>query len=253
MLARFGYTGPIGINPYEQKYLNMANRYSAGGGPLQTMMPAQSYLGDVLGGAYSPMGAKFSSDVYQATKAGSMQNLQEMQKNMANRFANYGGYFSGPHAIAQGKMAANVGTNLDQILANLNLAGFNQDQLNRLAAAGQTQSMAGTQQNIVSDMLNNIMGGGQLLTQRELTNRAEIQNAQQRAYEDWVRARGESMMPFNAAMGLLNLQPIENFAQQPQASPWGGLLGGIGQGIGSLTNLIPGVGPAKAVAGAGGK
>jgi hypothetical protein len=120
-------------------------------------------------------------------------------------------------------MAANVGTNLDQILANLNLAGFNQDQLNRLAAAGQTQTMAGQQQNIVSEMLNNMAGAGGLVTGRELTNIGQLQTAQDKAYQDWLRARNESMAPFNTAMGLLNLQPIENFASQPQASPWGQL------------------------------
>jgi hypothetical protein len=128
------------------------------------------------------------------------------------------------------KYAAN---DLATTLANLNLGGYQENMANMMGAAQGLTGMAPTQQNIVSDILNNIMGGGEMVTGREMTNRAEVQNAQQRAYDDWLRARGESMQPFNWALSLLGLQPMENFASQSQ-NPWGGFLGGIGQGAGAL-------------------
>ena len=60
-------------------------------------------------------------EVYETTKAGSLQNLEEMQKKMAESFAHKGGYFGGKHAISQSDVATKTGTFLDQLLAETEL------------------------------------------------------------------------------------------------------------------------------------
>jgi len=79
------------------------------------------------------------------------------------------------------------------------------------------------------------------VTQREALNRADLQAAQQRAYEDWTRANQEKMIPYNMAMSLLGMNQFENIANPQQftpASPWysvlGSLLGGAGSAAGSI-------------------
>jgi len=233
MLKRFGYTGEVGINSFEQQALNFIKQMSQGGGPLATMDPAQSHYGDVLSGAYNPQGDMFRQNVYESTKAGAMQNLEDMKKKTAEQFANQGGYFGGQHALQQALLDKYAANDLAGTLGNLNLEGFNQDLQNKNTAASGLTGMAGQQQGIVGDILNNLMSGGNMLTQREMTNRSEYQNAQQRAYEDWQRARGENMLPFQMVMSLLGQQPFQPVVQQPNASPWGGLLGGLGTGVGT--------------------
>jgi len=61
----------------------------------------------------------------------------------------------------------------------------------------------------------------------------------QRAYQDWIRARQETMMPFQMGMQLLGFQPQQPFVQQPQPSPWGQLLGMWGQNMQSAGQMLP--------------
>lgn len=232
MLKKFGYTGEIGLNPYEKMALEFVGQMSQGGGPLATMVPGQGFYGDVLSGAYGPEGEAYRQKVYEATKAGALQNLGDLQKKTADTFANMGGYFGGEHALQQALLQERSANDLATTLANLNLEGYGQNMQNMMGAAGALPGMAGTQQNIVSDILNNMMTGGNMITQRELLNRGEYQNAEERAYQDWLRARQESMMPFNLALSLLGLQPFQNVVQQPSSSGWGSLLGGLGSGVG---------------------
>ena len=240
MLRRFGYTGPMGINPYEQSALDFITQMSQGGGPLATMQPGQNFYNQVLSGAFAPQGDAFRSSVYDATKAGALQNLNDAQKMLAGNFANKGGYFGGAHSLAQAQLAQRSLNPLNEILANLNLSGYNQDLANRFQAGSGLESMTGTQQNTISSMLNNMMTGGNLLTGREGQNRAEYQNANQRAYQDWLRARQEGMTPFNMAMSLLDKQQNQPIVTQQSQSPWGGLLAGLGSMAGNLA--VPGLG-----------
>lgn len=241
MLARFGYTGPMDINPYEQAALDFSGAAAQGGGPLNTMAPAQSFYGDVLSGMYDPQGQAFRQAVYDPTKTEALGLLQGAQKNMADKFSGRGGYFSGNHALAQSDLAGKTNTSLAQLLGNLNLEGYNQGMSNKMGAAGQLPGMATSQQGIVSDILNNLHKSGSLVTGREAQNRAEYQSAEGRAYDDWLRARNEQLNMFNTGLGLLGQNPIENLVQQPQPSAWGQFLGGLGGGLGTgLGALIGG-------------
>lgn len=228
-LANYGYMGEMPINPFEQQALDYITEMS-GGAPLQTMTPAQIFLSSLVGGEFAPQGQAFREQVYRPVEERAFTNLERAQNMLGERFAHRGGFFGGRHAIAQGEMAAQTLNPLSQILTNLNLSGFQGDIASRMEGAAGLESMGRTQQAIGGDILGNIMGGGQLLTGREGLNRAEMQQAQQRAYQDWLRARSEEMMPFNLISTLLGTQPFENIISQPQQSPWGELLGGIGQG-----------------------
>lgn len=115
-------------------------------------------------------------EVYETTKAGALQNLEEMQKKMAESFAHRGGYFGGKHAIAQGEMAAETGTALDQLLAQTELGASERQYEDWKFAEGQKMNLmnlipallgTGTFENIVQmpgqsagSMLGSILGMG---------------------------------------------------------------------------------------------
>jgi len=287
-LEKFGYTDPMGMNAWEQEALKFIEEIYGTKLPLETMAPAADIYGRIirgefapdisgatepagefykslLAGEYGPEGEAYRRDVYESTKTGAMQSLEDMQQQMAESFAQRGGYFGGHHAMAQSMLGERVGTSLNEILANLNLTGYQQNLANmltagagmtdigalglgatgqdisaRMGAAGGLTGLAGQQQGVTDAILGNLLTGGQMISQREMVNRSELQNAMQRAYQDWNRARSETMMPFQMGMGLLGFQPQQPIVQQPQESPWGQLLGGIGTGASSaaMTALL---------------
>jgi len=80
----------------------------------------------LLGGGEAPAGEENPwrnpfMEVYEKTKVGALENLADIQKQMGESFAHRGGYFGGKHAISQGKVAAETGTALDQLLAETEL------------------------------------------------------------------------------------------------------------------------------------
>jgi hypothetical protein len=228
MLETFGYTGDIPINPMEQTYLNAINQlYTQQPTALQTIQPANQFYQDVLGGAVSATGQPFRSAVYDATKAGAMQNYGDMRRNLATKFSERGGYFGGGHSIAQAKLANETSNSLNQILSGLNLEGFNQDVAARQTAASGLAGLGTTQQGISSQILSDIYGGGNLLTQRDLLNRQQSQEAQGRAYNDWLRAQQENQAVFGNAASLLGYQAYQPIAQQQQQSQWGSVLAAL--------------------------
>jgi hypothetical protein len=245
MLETFGYTGDIPINPMEQEYLNAIQQlYTQQPTGLQTIQPANQFYQDVLGGAVGATGEPFRQSVYGATKAGAMQNYDTMRRNLATKFSERGGYFGGGHSIAQAKLANETSTSLNQILAGLNLEGFNQDVLARQGAASGLAGLGTTQQGISSQILQDIYGGGNLITQRDLLNRQQSQEARGRAYDDWLRAQQENQAVFGNAANLLGYQAFQPIAQQPQQSQWGNVLAALlsagGQiGAAALTKKTP--------------
>jgi len=228
MLETFGYTGDIPINPMEQTYLDAIQQlYMRQPTGLQTIQPANQFYNDVLGGAVGATGEPFRQNVYQATQAGAMQNYDTARRNLATKFSERGGYFGGGHSIAQAKLAGETSNSLNQILAGLNLEGFNQDVLARQGAASGLAGLGTTQQGISSQILQDIYGGGNLLTQRDLLNRQQSQEAQGRAYNDWLRAQQENQGVFGSAANLLGYQAYQPMAQQPQQSQWGAVLAAL--------------------------
>lgn len=232
VLQNYGWTGPIGFNPMELGGLDYINEMYQTQGPLMTMMPAQGYYNQALSGEFSPQGQMYRDQVYDATKNQVMQDLLEQQKLMSENFSHRGGYFGGQHAMAQGKMGADTMSNLTRQLADLNMQGWNQDMATRAAAAEGLQGLGMNQMNVSNSILNQMLTGGNMITQRDALNRAELQGALGRAYDDWGRARQEQMMPFNMILSLLDKQPYQPIVQQQQPSPWNALLGGFGQGFG---------------------
>lgn len=228
MLAKFGYTGDIPINPMEQTYLNAIQQlYMNQPTGLQTIQPANQFYNDVLGGAVGATGEPFRQNVYQATQAGAMQNYDTARRNLATKFSERGGYFGGGHSIAQAKLANETSNSLNQILAGLNLEGFNQDVAARQGAASGLAGLGTTQQGISSQILSDIYGGGNLITQRDLLNRQQSQEARGRAYDDWLRANQENQNVFGNAASLLGYQAYQPIAQQGQQGQWGSVLASL--------------------------
>jgi len=236
MLGRFGYTGPIGFNPYELTALDFIDEMYTDR-PGDKFGAAEDFYNQVLSGAFGPEGQKYLDEVLGATETRAFSQLDKQSERLADRFANIGGYFGGKHGEGQGILAEDVLNTLNEITAGMNLGAFNQDIANRFGAGAGLESLGRTEGALNESILSSLAAGGNMVTGREMTNRSEYQSAMERAYADWLRARQESFLPFNYTLSLLGMQPFQNIAQQPQPSPWGGLLGGLG---GILGNTIGG-------------
>jgi hypothetical protein len=231
-LGMWGYTGPVGINDYEQQALDFINEIYGTQGPLATMMPGQDYYNKVLNGDFGAEGNTYLQNVLDPMRASAMRDYEEMSKGLANRFSQFGGYYGGKSGIAQGRLASDTANNMAQQEANLRYQAYVDDLTRRGGAAEGLRGLGTTQSAISGDILNQLMTGGNMLTQREFTNRAEYQNALQRSYQDWLRARQEQLMPFSMAGSLLGTQATMPVVTQTQ-SPWGALLGAGGAFLGS--------------------
>ena len=230
MLERFGYTGNMGFNPLEMNAMQLLSELFSDRGDVAP--EGAEFYKNVLGGGFGPEGEKYKTDVLGATRTSMMEELGKQQEGLADRFANVGGYFGGKHGAGQGELARGFLQDLTGVTAGLNYDMFNKDIGNRFGAATGQQQLGTTQAGVDTNLYNLLQSGGGMVTGREATNRAEYQNAMQRAYQDWIRGRQENMMPFQLGLSLLGLQPFENIVQQPNPSPWGNLLGGLGQGAG---------------------
>jgi hypothetical protein len=218
----------------EQTYLDAIKQlYTQQPTGLQTIQPAQQFYNDVLGGSVGVTGQPFQNAVYNSTAAGALQNYDLMRKNLAENFSQRGGYFGGANSLAQAQLANQTSNSLNQLLSGLNLTGFQNDVAARQAAASGLAGLGTTQQGISSQILNDIYGGGQLITQRDLLNRQQSQEAQGRAYQDYLNQQAQSQLPFQYAMQLLGYNATQPFALQNQQSPWGSILGSLLQAGGT--------------------
>ena len=128
-------------------------------------------------------------EVYEATKAGALTNLADIQSQIGKSFAHRGGYFGGKHSITQGEVAARTGSYLDQLLAETQLG------------------------------------------------------ASEREYEDWKRARGETMNLANLIPLLLGTDTFENIVSEAGpgvAELLAGIAGNYAGGAGASKGSVPG-------------
>jgi hypothetical protein len=237
-LAMWGYTGEIPINNVEQQAIDFVNNMYATQGPLETMGGAQDYYNKVLGGEFGPEGQAYLQSVLDPMRSSAMKNYDEMSKNLATRFSNVGAYYGGKSGVAQGRLASDSANNMAQQEANLRYQAFSDDMTRRGGAASGLVGLGQAQSGVSGDMLNYLLSTGGMITGRDQTNRAEYQNALQRSYQDWVRARSEKLMPFQMASSLVGQQAVEPIVTQTQ-SPWGALLQTGGNVLG---NYLGGLG-----------
>lgn len=230
-LAMWGYTGEIPINNLEQQAIDFVNQMYGSGGALETLGPAQDYYEAVLRGDFGPESQAYIAALLDPMRSRMTQDYEQSAKTLATRFGDVGGFFGGRHGIAQGRLAADSDRNMADMEAQLRYKGFVDDLANRSGAAGGLVGLGQAQSGMSGDMLNYLLTTGGMITGRDALNRAEYQNATQRSYQDWLRARNELLMPFGMAQGLTGTNAFENIVTQQQ-SPWGYLLGGLGQAIG---------------------
>lgn len=236
-LAKWGYTGAIPINNVEQQAIDFVNNLYGTQGPLSTTTNAQSYYNDVLAGKFGPESAAYLQQVLDPMRASSMQNYNDMSKALATRFSDIGGYYGGRSGIAQGKLAAQSANDMAQQEANLRYQGFN-DNMGRMGdAASGLLNTSQVQSGLSGDMLNYLLSTGGMITGRDTLNRAQYQQALQNSYNDWLRARSENLMPFSWGMNMTG-QEATTPVVTTQQSPWGAILGAIGQGAGAFTGGI---------------
>lgn len=227
-LGMWGYTGEIPINAMEQQAINFINELYATQGPLATMTPAQDYYGRVLAGEYGPESEAFVQALMDPMRSQMEEDYARAQKGLAGQFSDVGAYFGGRHGVAQGELAGEHLRNMADVEAQLRYSNFLNNMGLMSGAAGGLVGLAGQQGVESQNMLNALLSGGGMITGRDMLNRAEYQNALGRSYQDWLRARNEMLMPFQMSQNLLGQQATMPIAYQTQ-SPWGALLGGVGQ------------------------
>jgi hypothetical protein len=225
-LAMWGYN-PIGFNDLELKARDFINNLYNTGGALETMVPAQDFYNKVISGEFGPEGQTYLQQVLDPMRASMMSDYEDMSKGLAGRFSNFGGYYGGKSGVAQAKLSDLTQRSMAEKEAGLRYQRFADDIGGRMGAAEGLRGLAGNQSAASGDMLNFLLSGGNMITQRESMNTAEYQNALQRAYNDWLRARQESLQPFNWGQALLGVNAVQPIVTQTQ-SPWGALLGGLG-------------------------
>lgn len=233
-LAQWGYTGDIPINSVEQEAIDFVNNLYGTQGPQNTLTAAQDYYNRVLSGEFGPEGQKYLAGVIDPMRSAATQNYNDMAKALATKFSDIGGFYGGRAGVAQGRLAAESANNLDSQIAQLLYSQFNQNQGNMGNAAAGLGNLANIQSGLSGDMLNYLLSTGNLITGREALNKSQYQQALQNAYNDWVRARQEQLMPFAWAQNLTGQQATTPVVTTQQ-SPWGALLGVLGQGVGALT------------------
>jgi hypothetical protein len=231
-LAKWGYTGNIPVNNVEQQAVDFVNNLYGTQGPLATLTPAQNYYESVLRGDYGPEGQKYLADVINPMKTTAMQNYADLSKSLATRFSDIGGYYGGRSGIAQGKLAAQTSNDLNQQIANLMYNRFGENQAQMGNAAGALTGLGQVQGGLSGDMLNYLLSTGTMLTNRDMTNRAQYQDALQRSYNDWIRSRSELLGEYNNP-ALLGTQGIQNVVTTQQ-SPWSAILQSVIGGAAKL-------------------
>jgi hypothetical protein len=237
-LSMWGYTGEIPINNLEQQAIDFVNQMYGSGGALETLGPAQDYYNAVLRGDFGPESQAYVSALLDPMRARMTQDYNDASKSMATRFSDVGGYFGGRHGVGQARLASENNMNMANMEAELRYKSFMDDMANRSGAASGLTGLASTQSGLSGDMLNYLLSTGGMVTGRDALNRSEYQNALGRSYQDWVRARQELLMPFSMAGGLYGTNAVENIVTP---SPWGALLGGIGQAGGLLAGKAVGI------------
>jgi hypothetical protein len=228
----WGYTGEIPINNIEQQAIDFVNNLYGTQGPLTTMGGAQDYYNKVLGGEFGPEGQAYLKSVLDPMRSRMTSDYNDASKSMATRFGESGGFFGGRHGIAQGRLASDTTNNMAQQEANLRYQAFADDMTRRGGAASGLVGLGQAQSGISGDMLNYLLQTGGMITGRDAMNRSEYQNALQRSYQDWVRARSEKLMPFSMASSLIGQPAVQPVVTQTP-SPWGAFLGGIGSAAGN--------------------
>lgn len=230
-LAMWGYTGEIPINNLEQQAIDFVNQMYGAGGELETTGPAQDYYNAVLRGEFGPESQAYVEALIDPMRARMTSDYNDASKALATRFSDIGGFYGGRSGVAQGRLAALTNQNMADEEARLRYQAF-ADNMNRMSgAAGGLESLAKTRSGLSGDMLNYLLSAGNVITGRDVLNRSEYHNALGRSYQDWLRARQELLMPFSMAGGLIGTQATQPIVTQSQ-SPWGALLGGVGQAIG---------------------
>lgn len=235
-LSSWGYNGPLGMNDYEQQYLNEIARVTGDQSALQALDPAKDYYNKMLSGAYGAEGDSYLQGVLDPMRASAMQNYDELSKALASRYSQVGGYYGGRAGIAQGRLASDTANNMAQQEANLRYQRY-ADNLGQMGgAASGLMGLSGQMAGLQNNYLGQLAGGGDLLTGRQQYNDQQYQDAIMKSYADWTRARQEQLLPLQMSLGLLNTNAQDNIVTQTPGL-LASILGPLGGAAGSFLGM----------------
>jgi hypothetical protein len=213
-LAKWGYQGPLGLNDYEQEGLNYIADIFANKSAMGELDPASEFYKSLVGGDYGAESESYLQGVLDPMRASAMQTYDEMSKALAGRFSNVGAYYGGKSGVAQGRLASDTQRNMSEQEGRLRYQRYTDDLNSRLSGASGLQGISGQRAGLENNYLSQLLGGGNLITGREQYNTQEYQGAIEKAYQDWVRARQEQLMPFQIGQNLLGTSGVENIVTQ---------------------------------------
>jgi len=226
-LAKWGYQGPLGLNDFEQEGLNYIADIFANKSAMGELDPASEFYKSLLGGDFGAESDSYLQAVLDPMRASSMQTYDELSKALAGRFSNVGAYYGGKAGVAQGRLASDTQNNMAQNEANLRYQRYTDDLNSRLSGASGLRGIASDRAGLENNYLTQLLGGGNLITGREQYNTQEYQGAIDKAYQDWVRARAEQLMPYQMGLNLAGMGATENIVTQDPGI-LGTLLGVVG-------------------------
>lgn len=204
---------------------NQAGARSAGastyGGSRNALIEAETNRG--YADAAARTAAQLRSQGFD-TAAGLMS--QDLNRGLTAGLANQGANLSAGlsnQGMRQGLNQYNTSAlnNLGQFNAGLGLQAQGMNQQAGLAGAGLRMGAANQLAGIGGQQFNQGLAGAGMLNQFGLQDQMTNQLGLDAAYNEWLRSRFGPMQGFNQLSGILAGMPL----QQPQGSPWSGLLG----------------------------
>jgi len=159
--------------------------------PMQTQ--SKKVISDTLTNRYDPT----TSPYYQAVKAESAKNLEDVQKNIASNSAGAGRYWTGGRLKEQGEAATQNALGLNKVLGELAL----KERQNQLSVIPQALGIAQT------ESLEPLQKATAYQTLGALPREIE-QAKNQAAYNEWLRANVEYPMQIGQMAGQTQRPPM---------------------------------------------
>ena len=193
----------------------MAGKSTGGGQPFNVNTAAAQGLQSSMGtsaagqGFYSPALAPAYMNPYEQNVVGglrdqAMQNYQTQANQLGAEATRAGAFGGSRHGVAQGQMAADVQSDLNQQIGNLRYQGYN----NALQQAQADQTMRMGASNQLANQANLGFGMGQQINQQQMQQGAMQQALNQMAldkasqqYQGFQQSPYTSLQAYTAALG----------------------------------------------------
>lgn len=210
-LAPYGYVGRLGQSEWDKRLLDYSKSLAENNQMLGGLQQSMSFLGNLLNnGSMNP----YQQSVVDAARAESMRSYDDMARALATKFSALGGYFGGGHSVAQSRLATDAANALNKQIADLLYQGYSDDMTRRLQASQLMGLQGQTGAAINQQIFDALSGAAGTAAERERYDIGQYQAAMDKAYQDWLRGRGELTGMMDLARLILGTQAYSPYAVQ---------------------------------------